>query len=105
MTSVSPRINEKGRGGDLAGAECEVVSGGLVHVHTPCAETDSKQFLLDLYCIPFEIFDLVKGGALGETLHDIVYIILVGYALSMLWKQSYTLIILYKHKYYYCIVL
>ena len=58
----------EGGGGDLAGAECEIVSGGLVHVHTPCAETDSKQFLLDLYCIPFEIFDLVKGGALeGNT--------------------------------------
>ena len=35
-TSVSPRINKKGEGGDLAGAECEIASGGLMNVHTPC---------------------------------------------------------------------
>ena len=33
-TSVSPRINKKGEGGDLAGAECEIASGGLMNVHT-----------------------------------------------------------------------
>ena len=38
-TSISPRMNEKGGWGDLAGAECGIASGGLVqvlHVHTPC---------------------------------------------------------------------
>ena len=34
--SVSPRINERGGGGGFSGcAEYEIVSGGLVHVHTP----------------------------------------------------------------------
>ena len=32
--SVSPRINEKG-GGFSGCTECEILSGGLVHVHTP----------------------------------------------------------------------
>ena len=33
--SVSPRINEKGGGGFSGCTECEILSGGLVHVHTP----------------------------------------------------------------------
>ena len=33
--SVSPRINEKGGGGYSGCTEYEIVSGGLVHVHTP----------------------------------------------------------------------
>ena len=33
--SVSPRINEKGGGGFSGCTEYEIVSGGLVHLHTP----------------------------------------------------------------------